>query len=191
MARVACEDLSMSLVWVTGTSGVGKSTVCALLKRRGELAFDADFEGFCHWVDRETGRVVSNPPDPVPAGWLERFGWKIGRTEVETLSKRTRDNTAFLCGSAENEEIVRDLFDYIICLVADDETIRKRLQTRTTNPFGKHPEELAAAVGWNCDVESRYRRLGATIIDGTQPPEEVADAIFATVAESAPKPPPT
>lgn len=62
------EDSSMSLVWVTGSSGVGKSTVSALLKSRGELAVDADFEGFCHWVDRKSGRVVTNPPDPVPAG---------------------------------------------------------------------------------------------------------------------------
>ena len=180
----------MPLVWVTGSSGVGKSTVCDLLKSRGELAVDADFEGFSHWVDRKSGRVVTNPPDPVPAGWLERFGWNISRAEVEILSRTMRDKTAFLCGSAENEEAVRDLFDHMICLVADNETIRDRLGTRTTNPFGKHPEELAAALGWNDDVESSYRRLSATIIDGTQPPAEVADAILAAAAKTVPKQPP-
>ncbi len=180
----------MPLVWVTGSSGVGKSTVCELLKSRGELAVDADWEGYSHWVDRTSGQVVTDPPDPVPAGWLERFGWKISRAEVETLSGRMHDKTAFLCGSAENEEAVRDLFDHMICLVADNETIRDRLGTRTTNPFGRHPEELAAALGWNDDVECRYRRLGATIIDGTQPPAEVADAILAAVAEMVPKQPP-
>jgi adenylate kinase family enzyme len=35
----------MPLVWVTGTSGVGKSTACELLKARGALAVDADWEG--------------------------------------------------------------------------------------------------------------------------------------------------
>jgi AAA domain len=180
----------MPLVWVTGSSGVGKSTVCDLLKSRGELAVDADFEGFSYWVDRKSGRVVTSPPDPVPAGWLERFGWNISRAEVEILSRTMRDKTAFLCGSAENEEAVRDLFDHMICLVADNETIRDRLGTRTTNPFGKHPEELAAALGWNDDVESRYRRLSATIIDGTQPPAEVADAILAAAAKTVPKQPP-
>ena len=180
----------MPLVWVTGSSGVGKSTVCALLKSRGELAVDADWEGYSHWVDRKSGQVVTNPPDPVPSGWLERFGWKISRAEVETLSRKMHDTTMFLCGSAENEEAVRDLFDHMICLVVDNETIRDRLGTRTTNPFGRHPEELAAALGWNDVVESRYRRLSATIIDGTQPPEEVADAILAAVAKIAPKQPP-
>ena len=78
---------------------------------------------------------------------------------------------------------MRDLFDDIICLVADNETIRDRLETRTTNTFGKHPEELAAALGWNDDAEVRYRRLGATIIDGTRRPPEVVEAILSAAAK--------
>ena len=98
-----------------------------------------------------------------------------------------RDKTAFLCGSVENEVDVRDLFDLVVCLVADNETLRDRLETRTTNAFGKHPEELVAALGWNDGVESTYRRLGARIIDGRRPPPEVADAILAVAAKNAPK----
>jgi hypothetical protein len=98
------------------------------------------------------------------------------------------DKTAFLCGSVENEVAVWDLFDHVVCLVADNETLRDRLEARTTNAFGKHPEELAAALGFNDGVESVYRRLGATIIDGTRPLPEVADAILATAAKTAPKP---
>jgi hypothetical protein len=169
----------MALVWVTGSPGVGKSTVCALLKSRGERAVDADWEGYNHWVDRVSGQVVVDPPYPVPAGWLERFAWRISRAEVVALATRMHGKTAFLCGSVENEVDVRDLFDLVICLVADNDTLRNRLQTRTTNAFGKHPEELAAALGWNDDVESTYRGLGATIIDGRRPPPEVADAILA------------
>jgi hypothetical protein len=177
----------MPLVWVTGSSGVGKSTVCALLTSRGELAVDADFEGFSHWGDRTSGQIMTVPPYPTPGGWLDRFAWRISRPEVENLSTRMHDKTAFVCGSAENEAAVWDLFDHIVCLVADNETLRDRLGTRSTNAFGKHPEELAAALGWNEDVESTYRRLGATIIDGTQPPPEVADAILAAAAKVVPK----
>ncbi len=56
------------------------------------------------------------------------------------------DNIALLCGSVENETDVRDLFDLVICLVVDGRTLRDRLQTRTTHPFGRHPEELATLV---------------------------------------------
>jgi hypothetical protein len=174
------------LVWVTGNSGAGKSTVCALLKSLGELAFDADWEGYSHWVGRASGQGAADPPYPVPAGWLERFAWRINRAEVEALATRARDKTAFLCGSAENEADVRDLFDLTVCLVADTETLRDRLQARTTNAFGKHPEELAAALGANDSAESDYRRLGATIIDGTRPAAEVTSAILAAAAKTAP-----
>jgi hypothetical protein len=180
----------MPVVWVTGSSGVGKSTVCALLKSRGELAVDADWEEYSHWVDRRSGRIVTEPPDPLPAGWLERFGWMISRADVESLSTRAHDRTAFLCGSAENEAVVWDLFDLMICLVVDNETLQDRLRARTTNAFGKHPEEMAAALGWNEDIESIYRDIGATIIDGRRPLPEVADAILAALARIVPTRPP-
>ncbi|QUQ70060.1 AAA family ATPase [Kutzneria sp. CA-103260] len=169
----------MPLVWVTGTSGVGKSTVCALLKDRGELAVDADWEGYNHWVDRTSGQVVVDPPYPAPAGWLDRFGWRISRAEVEGLVARTHDQTAFLCGTVENEADVRDLFDLVVCVVVDNETLRDRLLNRTTNAFGQHPEELAAALDHNTRVESTYRRLGATMIDGRLPAADVAAAVLA------------
>jgi hypothetical protein len=177
------------LAWVTGNAGVGKSTVCALLNSLGELAVDADWEGYNHWVDRSSGQVVAEPPYPVPAGWLERFAWRISRAEVEALAASVHDKhdkTAFLCGSAENEADVWDLFDLVVCLVVDNETLRDRLQTRTTNAFGRHPEELAAALGLNDRVESTYRRLGATIIDARRPAAEVANAIVAAAATTAP-----
>jgi len=172
---------------VTGNSGVGKSTICALLKSRGELAFDADSEGFNYWMDRESGQVVADRPYPVPPGWLDRFDLMISRVEVEALAARVHGKTAFLCGSAENEAGVRDLFDLVVCVVVDSETLRERLLTREANAFGKHPDQLAAVLMFNEGVESFYRRLGATIIDGSRPAAEVADAILAA-ATTVPRP---
>ncbi|MEV6716972.1 AAA family ATPase [Lentzea sp. NPDC051208] len=167
----------MPLVWITGASRAGKSTVCSLLKARGELAVDADWEGYNRWVDRVSGRVVADPPDPVPQGWLDRFGWRMSRERVEDLAVRARETDAFLCGCVENEAEVLDLFDLVVCVVIDDQTMRERLRTRTTNSFGKHPEELAAALEHNAHMEATYRARGALIVDGTLPLEEVADAI--------------
>jgi hypothetical protein len=174
----------VTLVWVTGSPGAGKSTVCELLESRGELAVDADSEGYSQWCDRASGQVDTEPPYPVPAGWLDRFGWKISRPRVEALAARARGTTVFLCGSVENEVEVWDLFDLVICLVIDDQTLRDRLRGRTTNAFGKHPEELAAALKWNPGNEASYRRFGARIIDGIRPPAEVAEAILATAADA-------
>jgi hypothetical protein len=169
----------MPLVWVTGNSGVGKSTVCELLQDRGVLAIDADWDGYSCWVDRASGQVIVDPPYPVPPGWLERFGWRISRAKVEALALEKRDTTMFLFGAVENEEEVWDLFDFVVCLVADNETLRDRLDSRTTNAFGKNPEELAAVLEANDEMESAYRRSGATIVDGRLNPLQVADAVLA------------
>jgi hypothetical protein len=171
------------LVWATGNSGAGESTVSALSKSLGELAVDADWAGYSHWVDRTSGQVVADPPYPVPAGWLERFAWRTSRAEVEAVAARLREKTAFLGGSVENDAEVWDLFDLVVCLVVDNKTLRRRLQARTANAFGKRPEERAAALRCNDGLESTYR-LGATIIDGRRPPVEVADAILAAAAKA-------
>ncbi len=46
-------------------------------------------------------------------------------------------------------------------------------RTRTTNHFGKYPDELEAALKWNRDIAEIYDRLGATIVDASQPLEVV------------------
>lgn len=168
-------------MWVTGNSGAGKSTVCGVLIARGHLALDADDDGFSRWVDRATGEAVVSPPDPVPKGWLDRHGWTIVRERVETLAEESRGRIAFLCGSAENEADVRDLFDHIVCLVIDENTLRHRLATRTTNTFGQHPEELRAALEWNPRMPALYESLGATILDASKPLSEVTDGVIDAV----------
>jgi hypothetical protein len=170
--------LFVPFAWITGNSGVGKSTACAILRDSGHLAFDADDEGFSRWVGRTTGEVVADPPYPVPAGWLDQFGWEIDRARVEGLAELARERRLFLFGSVENEADVRDLFDVIVCvLVDDDQILRDRLVNRTANAFGQNPEELRAALQWNPRMRSVYGRLGAIFVDGTQPPERVAAEI--------------
>ena len=68
-------------------------------------------------------------------------------TLVEDLKARVGTSTAFLCGSADNNSEVLELFDLVACLVLDTWMLRYRLQTRTTNAFGHNPEERASAVG--------------------------------------------
>lgn len=172
----------MALVWVTGVSGSGKSSVCASLKALGHRAVDADWEGYNRWVHRHTREVVRDPPYPVPSGWLETYGWEIDPERVVTLAEEVKPTVALLFGSVENEVKVWDYFDLVICLVIDEETLGHRLAARTTNPFGKHPDQLAAALLWNQTMEARYCRYGAAIIDATRPLEAVAEDVVALAA---------
>jgi hypothetical protein len=88
-----------------------------------------------------------------------------------------------LCGSAENEADVLDLCDIIVCLVIDEDTLRHRLATRTANPFGQHPEELAAALKWNPRMRAIHESRDAMIIDASKPVTEVVDSVIDAVQE--------
>lgn len=169
----------MSVVWVTGISGSGKSSVCEALKDQGHHAIDADWEGFSHWVHRLTGEVATDPPYPVPPGWLGEYAWRISTNRVQELASSSRAGVTFLCGSVENEDDVRQYFDVVVCLVVDDDSIVGRLAQRTTNAFGKHPEELAAVLAWNPTDGDRYEKLGASIVDATQPLGDVVSDVLA------------
>ena len=170
------------MVWVTGISGSGKSSVCKALKSKGHRAIDADWNGFSRWVHRRTGEVVLDPPYPVPTGWLNDYAWDIDARQVKELAAASTSGTTFLCGRAENEVDVWQHFESTVCLIIDDETLRHRLASRTTNEFGQHPEELAAAVGWNRSETRRYGELGASLVDATRPLEEVVDEVLLVAA---------
>jgi hypothetical protein len=165
------------LVWITGISGAGKSTVCAALKSRGISAVDGDWDGLNHWVDRSTGEQAIDPPYPTPADWGETYEWRI-KPELVAALRDSGPGVTYVFGAVANEREVWDLFDVVGCLVIDDDTVRERLATRSTNAFGKHPADLERVLGWNHDQESSYRRFGASIIDGTRPIDEVVEEVL-------------
>ena len=166
------------LTWVTGVSGSGKSTVCRTLRERGHHAVDADWDGYNYWVHRSTGERLVDPPRSVPPHWLDTYAWRIDPNKVGHLRDQVVNGRAFLFGAVENEDEVWSLFDVVVCFVIDDTTLQHRLATRTTNEFGKHPDELRAALGWNRDAEARYQGFGAHIIDTTQSLEHVVSQLL-------------
>jgi dephospho-CoA kinase len=71
--------------------------------------------------------------------------------------------------------------DEVIALVADEQTIRRRLASRS-NTFGQTPEELADVLFWHAGFEAAYRGFGATIIDATRPLSEVVAEVLAAAS---------
>lgn len=172
----------MPLISVTGISGSGKSAVFAALRIAACEAHDGDIGGFRTWRRRDTNEEVVFAGWPVPLGWHHEQHMPIDRRRVEALLEGP-ERTIFLGGSVENELDVWDLFDAVVCLVIDDATVRERLASRSDG-FGKAPDELARILAWNRTAEANYRRFGATIIDATQPLDDVVADVL-RVAEEA------
>lgn len=173
----------MPLYYITGGSGTGKSSALLELKRRGYEAYDVDEVGpvTAKWHNNQTGYIHPKSSvkkeDRTPE-FIENHSWKVPRHEVEELAKKTNDKTIFLGGSIVNMDEISDLLRIVFALVADNDTIKHRLLTRTSNDWGKNPHELQLALYWNEKAIATHTKKGHTIIDATQPTEKIVDEIL-------------
>src|SRR2546423_11038470 len=81
----------------------------------------------------------------------------------------------FVCGSSRNRDRFLSYFTEIFNLRIDDDTMRRRLQERTNNDFGKQPEELELALTLN---RSDEKPAGAIDVDATRPLHQVVDELL-------------
>ncbi len=170
----------MSLIYITGNSGAGKSSVRKELQRRGYEAHDTDDNDITTWAHKATGSLVERPEDESgrTKEWYNQHEWKMSRQKVEEFAERAKDKSVFLCGSPSNADDMLDLYDQVVCLVLDKDTLQRRIASRTDHDFGKAPDELKSILGWHDIFQDRYKDNGAVIIDATQPLEQVVDEIL-------------
>jgi hypothetical protein len=175
------------LVYVTGISGSGKSSVLHELRRRGYEAFGVDENGYGRWLDPRTGEVRSFPVDNTtldPHEWYADHDWVLDITKVAELKGQVdRDRTlVFLCGVAAGEAEAWEYFDVVCALVIDEATIRSRIDLREGNWYGKRPLELDQILNWNVGYAETYRTFGAVIIDAKEPLPVVVEAVIGAAA---------
>jgi shikimate kinase len=147
-------------VLLTGMSGTRKSTVIREFAARGYKAVDAD-DGWS-----ETG------PD---GDWV----WREER--IQRLLSSEAGGVLFLSGCATNQGKFYPQFDHIILLSAPAAVIVHRLATRTNNPYGSHPDELACVLGHLETVEPLLRSTAGHEVDTSVPLDEVVATVLRLV----------
>ena len=174
------------LVWVTGLSGTGKSSVALRLRELGYNSVDADEDGISGWRSNPSGEIVPSPPlEQRPADWLDRFTWSIDVGRVEEMRREADGRLLFLAGAVENEAEILSLIDVVVCHVADAGTLRQRLATRHTNEFGKAPGDIEAVMSWLGVFEDQHENIGAVMIDATRPLPDVVAAVVAAASTAS------
>jgi len=138
-------------------SGTGKSSVVRELAARGFKAVDTD-DGWS---------------EPLPDG---RQRWR--EDAIEALLATEDTDVLFVAGCEENQARFHAQFDHIILLSAPLEVVMGRLAGRTSNPYGKTPEELSRIVDDVAAVEPLLRRVADHEVRTTMPLTEVVTAIL-------------
>ena len=150
-------------ILITGMSGSGKSTLVAALANCGHQAVDLDTPAWSEY------RVLTE--DEVPPGVEPGRDWVWREDRVAELLSTASDQPLFLAGCAPNQGRFRRELDRVVLLTAPVEVTLTRLVTRTTNPFGKHPEERAKILADKAAFEPLLRASSDLVVETTEPVE--------------------
>jgi dephospho-CoA kinase len=149
-------------VLVTGMSGTGKSSALAELGRRGFRVVDTDSPD---WSEPATG------------GDREELLWREDR--MAELLAQDDERTLYVSGCMSNQGKFYDRFDAIVLLSAPAEVILGRIETRTTNDYGKTPRERELILEDLAEIEPLLRAGATHEVDATQPLEDVVRELVA------------
>ena len=150
----------MRRVLVTGMSGTGKSTALAELRKRGFEVVDTDEPGWTEWSNEDGGYV-----------WREE--------RIAELLRGDRNATLYVSGTVSNQGRFYPQFDAVVLLSAPANALLSRLESRTTNPYGKSAEERDLILSQLAEVEPLLRAMCTHEIDATKPIEEVVAELVA------------
>jgi broad-specificity NMP kinase len=135
-------------------SGTGKSTVLAELRRRGYEVVETDEPEWMEWSDEDGGYV-----------------WREDR--IAELLGREREGAMYVSGAVSNQGRFYPQFDAVVLLSAPLEVLLGRVEGRTTNDFGKTPEERERVISDFAAFEHRLRATCTHELDTTQTIDDV------------------
>jgi hypothetical protein len=144
-------------------SGTGKSSLLHELTARGYRTVDTDYGGYFETIDGE--RL-----------WRE--------DKIDALLASAPDQgpgVLFVQGTTRNQVVFYPRFHHIVLLSAPAEVLTERLATRTTNPYGKDPAELAETLYYQQTVEPLLRATATLEVVTTVPVARVADLVLGHV----------
>lgn len=159
---------------ITGYPATGKSSVAQELARRGYTAYDTDnMPGVSHHIHKD------GTPVDLSKGHIEdksELDWVWDKVQLTKLLRSATD--VFICAITSRQHEFYDQFDKIFVLMIDEDTLKHRLVTRTTNDFGKHPNEMAMLINGREGFAQQMIKEGAIPIDAVQTLSKVVDDIF-------------
>lgn len=151
----------MPLIYITGPTGSGKSTVCQSLKNQGYLAYDTDDDGM---------RILQN---------IDNKELKVLDPKVICgLYKDAKNKTLYICGTSPNDIEFANLFDKIYVLNINEYEQKRRIKNRLGNNYGKQPHQLANALKYRNIQMTKFSDYGAININASLTIDKIINIIL-------------
>ncbi len=150
-------------ILLTGIAGTGKSTLAKALSERGFAAMDLhDVPDLFFWQDTRTKEIIPYTPGRSKA-WFATVD-RVCNIEMLKEMLDRYDHDVIMAGSTSgnNQKKFFSLFDKIILLQCDPETIVHRMRTRTNKSgYGKSEAEQEDNVEWQKEYDPLLLSYGA------------------------------
>lgn len=181
----------MSLNFITGAPGSGKTAVTNEIAARGFNIYDTDdpnHTGIAGWHNLETGEYVAGFNElELSEELLTTHIWKLTDEALDEFQMRSKTALIYLCGRLRDAQSVVSISRHTLFLTVADQTIEKRLAKRAQIPdevaWGREPWQVERSIAVNRQIEEEYRKIGAIMIDANQPLADVVDRIIDATAE--------
>jgi hypothetical protein len=165
----------MSAVLITGCSGAGKTTIAAVIARRGLASLDADDDPLLARTVDLAGNVVEEEPEEPDFAWLSRHSWAWDPGRLDDLIRAAAPATLYVCGGAANELELADRFTQVFLLEIDEPTMLARLDARRDYHDWGHIGDTREYLRHKLpELQDRLRAFGAIPINARQPLNQVA-----------------
>lgn len=166
---------------ISGLSGSGKSTIGRELSARGYPVIHTDEEKtLSAFYNRKSGKKVSTY-DVIhgKSDWFAKHDWNWDGERLKAIIAEHGDRPVFFCGGANNDYLFYPLFARCFVLLADDETLTRRLRARNPEQFNGESASLSRILEFNKGGLAYCRKWGMIPIDASREPQKVADDILA------------
>lgn len=172
----------MKKIYITGVSGVGKSTISIELNKMGIYSVDMDEHKFnlCHWEHINNGEI-SNWQPGIGLEWLESHKYILDVRKLKSLIDESKSDISCLVGLADNQDEFIGLFNKIILLDCSQEIFLNRIDIRDTNNFGKHRSEKDHILNQYKDWKKDILEKGAILINTDRSVDKVLAEILSEI----------
>jgi broad-specificity NMP kinase len=165
-------------ILITGVAGTGKSTISKELNRRGITSIDfSDVSGMCYWRDKIT-KEKTEYPITSDFNWFDSHERICNVERLKEILDEHKD--LIITGIAGNQTEYFNLFDKILLLQCNPETITQRMQTRES-PWGKTKVEQDYTLKWQKIFDPLCLSIGLTPVNTEGSLDEVVDRIISMV----------
>lgn len=167
-------------VFLTASSGVGKTAVISELIKRGYTAYDADNRDL--YLTRlevaETGE---------PAEWPEGFvdwhyySWNADENRLNELLAVSE--TVFIAGLLGNQEKLYHYFDKLIALDVNPEEHERRLRARPKREFGDDEQNIQRRLEKYSMQMAKFKASGFVVVNNSSSVPSTVDQIRKVINE--------